>query len=262
MFDFKLYFDIPLLLTTLTLLTGVLALADLLFLASKRKISRREIPVVFDYARSFFPVFLLVLVIRSFLVQPYRVPTGSLEPTILPGDFILVNQYTYGLRLPVINYKLINIGSPQRGDIVLFRYPIDPSTIFVKRVVGLPGDQIVYRNKELIINGQLAEQQYVGPGLEAGSGFYSSVQLKTEDLVGVTHEIFINPRRHDPTDIELVVPPDNYFVMGDNRDNSNDSREWGLVPEQNLVGKAVGIWMSWDKHNKTVRWDRIGRRLR
>ena len=258
MFEFGLIFDVPLLLTLLTILVGLVYLSDLCYFAKKRG-ATKEIPLVFDCARSFFPIFLIVLLIRSFIIQPYRVPTGSLEPTVMSGDFIIVNQYVYGLRLPVINKKIVEIGSPKRGDIALFRYPDDPRMIYVKRVIGLPGDHISYRSKTLTINGKVAQQFDLGMDMEAGRDPHSSVQLKTEMLGEVSHSIFIRPhyREFEEFDI-IIVPSRSYFMMGDNRDNSNDSRVWGVVPEKNLIGKAIGVWMSWDHSNKTIRWKRIG----
>ncbi len=260
MFEFKLLFDVPLLLTLVTLLSGLLVLLDLIYF-TKQKRNRGKLTLVFDCAKSFFPIFLSVLLIRSFLIQPYRVPTGSLEPTIMPGDFIIVNQYAYGLRLPVFNKKILSIGSPKRGDVALFRYPVDPAVIFVKRVIGLPGDRISYRNKTLTINGKVAEQTDLGVELETANGFYAPVRAKLEDLGEVTHKIYIKPNRKEFEEFELVIPEGSYFMMGDNRDNSNDSRAWGVVPEKNLIGKAFGIWMSWDHPNKKIRWQRIGKKV-
>ena len=261
MFEFGLLFDVPLLLTSLTILTGLLYLLDLFYFAKKRG-ATEDMPWLFDCAKSFFPIFLIVLLIRSLLIQPYRVPTGSLEPTIMPGDFIIVNQYAYGLRLPVLNKKIMEIGAPKRGDIALFRYPSDPNVIFVKRVIGLPGDHISYRNKTLNINGEIAQQTDLGMDLEVGRGLYLPVQLKTEMLGEISHRIFIKPNYREFEEFDIIIPVESYFMMGDNRDNSNDSREWGVVPEKNFIGKAVGIWMSWDHPNKTVRWKRIGNKIR
>lgn len=253
-------FDIALFLSILTITSGLIALGDLLFFSKKRGVNEK-IPWPIDYARSFFPILLTVLIIRSFIIQPYRVPTGSLEPTILPGDFIIVNQYAYGLRLPVINKKFISIGSPKRGDIILFRYPVNPKIIFVKRVVGIPGDHIIYRDKNLFINGKQMEQIDLGNDIEAGNGLYKSVKVKLETLDKITHRIFLRPDRASIHDLDLIVPDNSFFVMGDNRDNSNDSREWGCVPENYLIGKAFGIWMSWDSPNKKIRWNRIGQKI-
>ncbi|MGD8594083.1 MAG: signal peptidase I, partial [Gammaproteobacteria bacterium] len=174
------------------------------------------------------------------------------------GDFILVNKFAYGARLPVINTKIIDISEPQRGDVAVFRYPKEPSTDYIKRVIGLPGDRISYYNKQLYINGDpiAVEEKAVYQGVGSGIGM-SGAHLKIEDLNGIKHQILID--RHRPTiNDEFIVPEGHYFVMGDNRDNSNDSRFWGTVPEENLVGRAFLIWMNWDSANGGVSWDRIG----
>jgi len=255
-------FDFPLILTSLVLITGLISLIDILFFAAKRKKIGKKKSIFIDYSRSFFPILLIVLLIRSFLIQPYRVPTGSLEPTILPGDFIAVNQFVYGLRLPVINYKIVNIGEPQRGDIALFRWPDNPKIIFVKRVVGIPGDHIVYRNKILRINGKIADQKLIGKVLDIEpDNVPVIVQKKLENLLGVKHYIFIREASGDIGTVDTTVPKGYYFMMGDNRDASDDSRFWGFVPEQNLIGKAFLIWMSWDPVKHEIRWHRIGERI-
>ncbi len=219
-------------------------------------------PALVEYARSFFPVFLAVLMLRSFLVEPFRIPSNSMMPTLLTGDFILVNKFTYGLRLPVADKKIVDINEPRRGDVVVFRYPLDPSVDYIKRVVGVPGDHVAYYNKTLTVNGQLMPQEPVGAytGAGAGSGMTGATLLR-ESLSGVAHPILIRPGQAT-LEGEFTVPPGQYFVMGDNRDNSNDSRYWGTVPEQNLVGKAFMIWMNWDASNGGVSWRRIGSGIR
>lgn len=251
--------DFPFVLTMLVIISGIIALIDILFFAKKRKISGKKQPIIFEYARSFFPILLLVWGIRSFLVQPYRVPTGSLEPTVLPGDFIVVNQFSYGLRLPVLNKKLVSIGEPKTGDIVLFRWPPNPSTIYVKRVIGVPGDHVIYKNKVLTINGKVMSQESLGSAFdfEPGDPPIPS-QLKEENLNGIKHKILLSNQDRKAPVYDIVVPKNMYFMVGDNRDDSGDSRMWGFVPEANLVGKAFGIWMSWDSDKSTVRWQRIG----
>lgn len=262
MSNLNISFDVPFVLTSLVLLTGIISLFDIIFFAARRKYSGKH-SIIAEYSRSFFPVLLLVLVIRSFLIQPYRVPTGSLSPTVLPGDFIAVNQFAYGLRLPVLNCKIVNIGEPKRGDIALFRYPNDISILYVKRVVGLPGDHVVYRDKVLTINGKVMWQASIGMDLDISSGFSMPVQVKIEQLGDITHKIFINPGRNLwNTVVDVVVPEGSYFMMGDNRDNSEDSRSWGFVPEENLVGKAFGIWMSWNPEKHGIRWNRIGTKIK
>ena len=215
-------------------------------------------PLLVEYAHSFFPVLFVVLVLRSFIVEPFRIPSGSMMPTLLIGDFILVNKFTYGIRLPVLGTKLMAMGEPSRGDIVVFKFPQDPSVDYIKRVIGLPGDRIAYYNKMLYINGKAIPQTRLGEYVGVGQGAsMSGAALLNEDLTGVTHDILI--REGQPgVQGEFRVPDGQYFVMGDNRDNSNDSRYWGTVPEANLVGKAFLIWMSWDWDNHGVALDRLG----
>jgi signal peptidase I len=252
--------------TTLTLLvlgTGLIALYDLLFLARHRREKNRPRPIVVENAYAFFGVLLIVWGIRSFLVQPYRVPTGSLEPTVMPGDLILVNQFTYGLRFPIMNIKLMNINEPKVGDITLFYFPRHPEILFVKRVVGTPGDHVVYKNKVLYINGKEAPQTTQGDtyDIEPDEIPLAAVQ-KTEDLNGVKHDILIhNDIGIEPQTIDVTVPPGMYYMMGDNRDNSDDSRMWGFVPERNIVGKAFIVLFSWDPILHRIQWDRMGKRI-
>ena len=181
-------------------------------------------------------------------------------PTLLNGDFILVNKFSYGLRLPVLNTKILSLGEPQRGDIIVFRYPENPKIDYIKRVVGVPGDRIAYYNKVLYINGKVAQQQPVGVYQTSGGGaVMNGSTIIKENLLGVEHQSLIMPYRPD-TSFEYQVPEGQYFAMGDNRDNSRDSRFWGTVPEQNLVGKAFFIWMNWDqKADKVIAWDRLGK---
>lgn len=269
------HFDFEVLLVLVTALTGLIWAADAVFLAPQRRAAQcdaRE-PWLVETSRSFFPVLLVVLLIRSFLVEPFRIPSASMEPTLMVGDFILVNKYTYGIRLPVTHTKLITFGEPERGDVVVFRFPPQPGLDYIKRVIGLPGDHIEYREKLLTINGKPVPQQLVGPAPDAAM---PGMLLFNEDLPGVSHAIWripylpaVNPDnvlafpfrdncRYDRAGFNCVVPPGHYFVMGDNRDNSNDSRYWGFVPERNLVGKAFYIWMSWDFWDAPPAWGRIG----
>ncbi|MBU0743749.1 MAG: signal peptidase I [Gammaproteobacteria bacterium] len=254
-------FDVPSILTALVLISGSIALLDI-WVFSKKRPKDKKMPIWAEYARSFFPIFLLVLCIRSFLIQNYQVPTGSLAPTILPGDFIVVKEYSYGLRLPVLNTKIFKIGEPQRGDIALFRHPNNLKMLLVKRVIGLPGDHIVYRNKVLKINNDIIEQMPFGMALDIeGNGFAEPVQVKIEHLDQVVHKIFVRQGYKGWENTDVVVPPGSYFMMGDNRDNSGDSREWGFVPEANLVGKAFRITFSWDPERKSIRFDRVWEKI-
>ena len=271
--------DFPTILVVATLVTGLIWAADALLWAPRRRQQAAAItagggeadadmvedalkePTVVEYAKSFFPVILAVLLLRSFLVEPFRIPSGSMMPTLLVGDFILVNKYTYGIRLPVLNKKVVELGSPQRGDVVVFRFPKDPSVDYIKRVVGVPGDHIVYRDKTLFINGEQIPQLPGGSYIGTGSGLsMSGASLRQEILGGVEHDILVVPRQRGVSS-DVIVPEGHYFVMGDNRDNSNDSRYWGFVPDQNLVGKAFMIWMNWDSAGDGVAWNRIGENI-
>lgn len=254
-------FNFPLILVIATAVSGLIVLVDQVWFARRRKLNHQKMPVLVDYARSFFPIFLIVLIVRSFIVQPFQVPTGSLEPTILPKDYIAVNQFIYGLRLPVLNTKIVSIHEPKVGDIVVFRHP-ETRVDYVKRVVGTPGDHLIYWKKVLTINGKKMPQRFLGRSLDFEPPHaWIPVDLKEETLSGVKHQIFVRRDFGDGMDFDLIVPEGHYFMMGDNRDNSLDSRYWGLVPEKDLIGKAFFIWFSWDSVQHTVRWSRIGTRL-
>lgn len=261
-----LHFDFAVILTILTLLTGTVWLADKLWLGPRRRAKLNtdaiDKPSGFvDFCRSFFPVIFVVLILRSFIAEPFRIPSGSMIPTLLVGDFILVNKFAYGLRDPVVHAKFLANGEPERGDIVVFRWPVDPSKDFIKRIIGLPGDHIVYRNKQLFVNGEPAtldaDGAFSAPGLPPPGVVYRM----REQLGPINHAILINPER-PVDDFEFIVPPGEYFAMGDNRDGSDDSRRWGTVPEKNLVGKAFLIWMSWDAERMRVNFSRIGNAVR
>ena len=214
----------------------------------------KPLPTTVEYARSFFPIFLIVLLLRAFLVEPFRIPSGSMMPTLLVGDFILVNKFTYGIRLPVTKTKLIDLNEPERGDIVVFRFPLNPRLDYIKRVVGLPGDRISYKNKTLFINGKPMRIQIDGAYKAEGSGVRANGSLIGREQLGdVDHAVLINPMVGDFSPgcdflgyREITVPDGHFLMVGDNRDDSNDGRCWGLVPEENLVGKAFFIWLSWD----------------
>lgn len=250
-------FDFPFYLTLGVVVTGIITLVDQLAWAKARKEAGGKQPKVIEYARSFFPALLIVWIIRSFIIQPYQVPTGSLEPTVMPGDFIAVNQLSYGIRFPVPHTKIFGKGEPKRGDVALFYWPEDTKVRFVKRVVGLPGDHVEYKNKILTVNGDTMPQQFEGTKLSEEPGTVPTlvVHLK-EKLNGITHDIYVRPDVNN-TDIDVVVPEGHYYMMGDNRDSSLDSRAWGFVPEENLIGKAFGVWMSWNSNLHKVRWNRI-----
>jgi signal peptidase I len=284
--------NFALILFIFTILTGVIWFLDLFVLSKQRRaaadaalaeldarrdklsaeglkvdtINREEIkanllrqPAWVEYTGSFFPVILLVFCLRSFLYEPFKIPSSSMLPTLLVGDLILVNKYTYGIRLPIINKKIIEINNPKRGDVMVFKYPRDMSLDYIKRVVGVPGDKITYKNKRLTVNGQELAYKELPDFLDEERLTYA--KHYEENLTGVSHQILNDERAptyvqppHDFPRSELcsydlegftcTVPEGNYFMMGDNRDNSADSRYWGFVPDENIVGKAFGIWMN------------------
>lgn len=262
-------FDFPLILLSAVVFTGVVTLCDILVcLYRKETVFGKHIkrPLIIEYARAFFPVLLLVFLIRSFVAQPYRVPTGSLEPTVIPGDFIFVNQYDYGLRFPVWDKQLVSVGKPDRGQIGLFYYPVNHAITFVKRVIGLPGDHISYIDKVLYINGKKQTQTLVGDVTRVNDfGQLVTYQKYQENLDGVKHDIFVRSDVPANNFYNVVVPKGHYFMMGDNRDESDDSRYWGAVPDKDFIGRALLIWMSWNSNPSHwyhyIRWDRIGTKL-
>lgn len=249
----------PAIMVLLVAITGLIWLVDRFWLAPQRAVNENE-PAIVEYAKSFFPILLLVLVIRSFIAEPFRIPSESMLPTLHDGDFILVNKFSYGIRLPVINTKILNTGTPKRGDVMVFRYPEQPEIDYIKRVIGLPGDKIGYFNKTLYINGQEIKQELVDKPADLIGIIAPRVELKQELLTTDTHDILLDPQRQS-SEGEITVPEGHFFVMGDNRDNSNDSRVWGTVPEENLVGKAFFIWMSWDWDQGGLVWSRVGRSI-
>ena len=264
--------DFAAVLVIAALVTGSIWVLDILVLSPRRAksldfvgsggrggakaTSQEKLPWYVDFSRSFFPVILAVLVLRSFVVEPFRIPSGSMEPTLLPGDFILVNKFSFGIRLPVINTKIIDLGSPSRGDVTVFRYPEDPSVAFIKRIVGLPGDHLEYRDKQLYVNGEPVERKVL-TGMDDGKNGYQQV---LETLDGATYTTYIRNGQNGgrSAQYKVDVPPGHYFALGDNRDNSRDSRFWGFLPEENLIGKAFFIWMNWDCVTGNGHCNRIG----
>ena len=251
-------FDFELAMVVALVVTGVVWLLDRRLFAPRRLAAGAGSgePTLVEYCRSFFPIILLVLLVRSFLYEPFRIPSSSMVPTLLIGDFIFVNKYTYGLRLPVTKSKILELGEPERGDVVVFRLPSDPKTNFIKRVVGLPGDVVRYENKQLRINGQPVPLKV--DGVYGGDG-RDGARLARETLGDTEHQVLLFPGRFG-REGEFRVPKGHYFVMGDNRDNSRDSRYDGVgfVPEENLVGKAVAIWLNWNLAGSGPDWTRIG----
>ena len=254
---------------TALLVTGGIWLLDHYVTGKGRSADTKE-PWWVEYSKSFFPVILIVFVLRSFLMEPFKIPSGSMIPTLLVGDFILVNKFNYGIRLPIINKKIVEINQPQRGDVMVFRYPKDPSVDYIKRVIGLPGDKITYRDKQLIINGNQiksvsnGEYSYIESGLN-----YATTQRYNETLGNHAHSMIVQPEQnayylsqveefpgrencvYQQNEFTCTVPQGHYFMMGDNRDRSNDSRYWGFVPDRNIVGKAFMIWWNFD-HFKRI----------
>ncbi len=289
--------DFSAVLLAITVVTGIVWAIDSLIVQPQRvalaKAAGRDPaltpePGTVDYARSFFPVALVVLLLRSFIFEPFRIPSDSMMPTLLDGDFIVVNKYAYGLRLPVINKKVVAVGEPQRGDVVVFRYPPNPSVNFIKRLVGLPGDHVEVRDNHIYVNGQPVESQ---PSKERFSdGCYVNFMQAKEKLGDHEHIAMYCPVAIDRQPVlpscnrrgvrgyvcgdedaqgggkigpfDGIVPPGHYLMMGDNRDNSDDGRSWGYVPEENLVGRASRIWFNWDLgRSGGPKWSRIGTKI-
>ena len=246
--------NFALMLVVLSAITGIGYLLDVLFFAKRR--TKDEKPGrILEFCRSFFPVFIIVLLLRSFIIEPFRIPSGSLEPTLNVGDFVAVSKFSYGLRLPVLEDKIVPVSNPKSGQVAVFRWPPNPSFDYIKRVIGVPGDTIEYNNKVLFINGKKATQTFIEYATDESSG--RAVAKYQETLSGVTHDIYINPNV-PAFDFKITVPKGQYFMMGDNRDDSADSRYWGFVGEEYLRGKAFLIWMSWNSKVSGVRWSRMG----
>lgn len=290
--------DFSLVLVIVVAIAGTIWLLDHLLLAPPRRRAalaagldpaQQPMPVTVDYARSFFPVAVIVLLVRSFIFEPFRIPSDSMMPTLLDGDFIVVNKFAYGLRLPVLGTKVLQVGEPQRGDVVVFHYPPDPAVNYIKRMVGLPGDHVRIVSDQLIINGEPVPMH---TDSRYDDGCYHNMRLSTEVIGKHTHQTLSCltpdelsvatgptcnrhlernyecvepdvPGEHDRGDSqEMVVPPGNYLMIGDNRDNSSDGRYWGFVPEDHLVGKATRIWFNLDlQRSGGPNWSRIGRRI-
>jgi len=273
--------DFPLILVILVFGSGLIWLLDVLLLAPGRRNSiaalRHEFPnwevsdsndareyqasvqrlgaepAVVEYARSFFPVLLVVFVLRSFLVEPFQIPSSSMVPTLRVGDYILVNKYTYGIRLPVLRTKVLDINKPERGDVMVFFPPHMNKTYFIKRVIGLPGDTVSYREKRLFVNGELVPREALGV---VPDGRYT-IRKGEETLGNATYRMQSNSDKSG-RDFSVKVKPGHYFMMGDNRDNSSDSRVWGQVPEEDIVGKAFAVWMHWDSMLSLPSFSEVG----
>ena len=258
--------DIAFILLFFTIATGLVYVVDKILWASERRANAiKKPPLIIDYSRSFFPVLLIVLLIRSFIAQNYYVPTSSLAPTVLPGDFLFITQYSYGLRLPVWDTEILKTGKPKTGEIAVFHWPTNYKQPFVKRVIGTPGDHISYINRVLYINGTAAKQKFIGYTTlqDHPNGPRWKMKIMEENLQGVKHKIYrCADTNNCPTPTanfyNLVVPKGEYFMMGDNRDDSDDSRDWGFVPQSYFIGKAQFIWLSWNSKTHWIRWNQMG----
>jgi len=251
--------NLALILTLLTAVSGAVVAFNHFYYRGQVEQSGEEAPagmaIIIEYSRSFFPVLLFVLIIRSFIFEPFRIPSGSMMPTLVQGDYIFVKKFQYGLRLPVLESKIIETGEPKRGDVVVFRLPSDTSINYIKRVVGLPGDQIEYRRHRLFVNGELVETTR-----DDEQPLDGSVPRFVETLDEREHAILLEKTGNRPGDGGYTVPDGHYFMMGDNRDRSKDSRFIGPIPESHLVGEAVRIWMHMDGL-EWPDWDRIGTKI-
>ena len=252
--------DFPLILLVLVTVSGLIWLSDVVWFGPRRRandeatgVTSNE-PVSVEYARSFFPMLFIIFVLRSFIVEPFQIPSSSMVPTLEVGDYILVNKFSYGLRLPVARTKVVELGFPERGDVVVLFPPHQNKTYFIKRVIGIPGDVVEYSNKRLSVNGVPIELEFGEVVIEGGRPYHVATEsLSSED----SREIQLDPMR-PARDFKEVVRPGHYFMMGDNRDNSSDSRVWGQVPETDIVGKAFAIWMHWESVLSIPSFDRVG----
>lgn len=275
--------NLPLILTLLVLISGAIWLIDVLFFVSARKAKIQAVeqqfqttnrtadpqkaaydlaksaaskePVLVEYAKSFFPVLFIVFFLRSFLVEPFQIPSGSMIPTLQVGDFILVNKFAYGLRVPVLNKTFIPVDKPKRGDVMVFFPPHHPDTYFIKRVIGLPGDEISYVNHVLTINGKVVPQK-IQATLPVGAPKFNIVTETIDGKEITTYKHLV------PGYLSIrgawKIPEGHYFMMGDNRDNSADSRDWGFVSEDAIVGKAFAVWMHWENFLSIPSFDNVG----
>jgi signal peptidase I len=265
--------DLPTIFVLLLLVAGAICLIDAALLGPRRRTAavqaggggggragaRAADPLLVQYARSFFPVILIVVLIRSFVIEPFRIPSASMMPGLIDGDFIFVNKFSYGLRLPVLNRKILDTGLPKRGDVIVFRLPADPSINFIKRLVGLPGDHVLVRDNQVFINGTRIAQQPDGHYL--GGDEFAGSDLALESFGNKAHEVMF-ARDRPSKDFEAEVPKGEYFFMGDNRNDSEDGRfsAVGFVPDQNLVGRAVRVAISWALPGWPM-WHRFGMKI-
>ena len=254
--------NFALLLFILSILSGLIIMIDKVILQKRLPLKTYQQSLItkkiIEAAYSCGPVLVFVFLLRAFIIEPFRIPSGSLEPTLNIGDFVVINKFSYGIRLPIIEKKIINYKHPQRGDIAVFRWPPNPKFDFIKRVIGVPGDHISYYNKTLIINKKIMPRKFIRYTIDESTD--AAVAEYQENLNGVRHSTYI--RTSVPAyNFEIDVPEGYYFMMGDNRDDSADSRYWGLVEDSYLRGKALLVWMSWDRHTHWFRWSNIGHLL-
>ncbi|BBP43473.1 signal peptidase I [Thiosulfativibrio zosterae] len=252
--------NFELILVIVTAVTGMIYFVDKMVWKPKRdrSVTGEKEPLLVEYSRSLFPVFIIVLALRSFVLEPFRIPSGSMYPTLEIGDFIVVNKFAYGVKLPVLQTKVIPVSLPERGDVIVFKFPKDPNVDYIKRVIGLPGDEITYVGRTLFVNGKVVNQKMLGAYVGQGSGkmMDGASQVEETNIDQKTYQVLLDMDKSSLDMNTIKVPEDHYFVMGDNRDHSNDSRFWGFVPEENIKGQAFGIWMNWDDG---VHFNRIGR---
>ncbi len=258
-------FDFPLILMIAVAVSGVIWLLDIFIFSKKRDADDQE-PVLIEYSKSFFPVLFLVFFLRSFLFEPFQIPSGSMIPTLKVGDFILVNKYSYGVRMPVFQKKLFDVGEPARGDVVVF-FPPNVDKYYIKRLIGVPGDKIRISNHTLFVNGEALEYEALSDEelvefaeiLGTPCGFSGNNQIVKEHLGEKPHYV---QKCSQPSMVSRngswTVPEDQFLMMGDNRDNSQDGRIFGMVPEENLVGRAFAIWMHWPELTSVPSFSRTG----
>ncbi len=258
-----------------TTLSGIVWALDTVFLKPRRmmyvlsdsKVDFGKEPWWVEYAKSFFPILFIVFILRSFVAEPFRIPSGSMHPTLWEGDFIVVNKYSYGVKLPLLGYKILEVGDPKRGDVVVFKHDKEAESMdMIKRIIGLPNDHIQYKDKILYVNGEAVKQVFLEEKLDINtSGATHPVREFEEALGPKKHKIYVHPTITQSGPVynfeDVIVPAGHYFVMGDNRDNSKDSRMWGFVSDQEVQGRAFAIWLSWDSLQHRVRWDRLATKI-